>query len=116
MSRLGNNPLMNATANTTENETFDPVKARAEIGIDAPAPRRKGRPVSPDLIKEGKSTQIGLTEDWTRATFIMRVETLEKLKDYAYTERLKMKDALDFILSEFLNNQTNLLPHDGGDK
>jgi hypothetical protein len=57
------------------------------------------------------SAQAGLTVEWTRATFICRTELLEKLKDYAYTERLSLKDALDMALSEFLEDKTGLLHH-----
>ena len=32
----------------------------------------------------------GLPEGWTRATFIVRQDLLEKLKDHAWTERMTL--------------------------
>ena len=57
------------------------------------------------------SVQAGLPEDWTRATFIVRVAYLEKLKDFAYTERISIKEALDIALERFLQDANHLLPH-----
>lgn len=57
------------------------------------------------------SVQAGLPEDWTRATFIVRVAYLEKLKDFAYTERISIKDALDVALERFLQDSNDLLSH-----
>jgi len=34
-----------------------------------------------------KTTQQGLQNGWTRATFILRRDYLEKLKEFAYWER-----------------------------
>jgi hypothetical protein len=54
-----------------------------------------------------KSTQKGLADGWTRATFIIKEEHLEKLKDYAYWERMQIKDALDQILTSFFERSGN---------
>ena len=108
--RLQANPL-DAMLQTQQPEApvFDVDRERAALGIQVPEKRGKGKPRNDDLIRGG--VQDGLTEDWTRASFIMKVETLDKLKDYAYTQRLKIKDALDEILTDFLNKQDDLLPH-----
>lgn len=62
-------------------DSFDVQRIREELGIIAAEPqigrRRK------DLVRYN-SVQAGLPEDWTRATFIVRVSLLEKLKDFAY--------------------------------
>ena len=63
-----------------------------------------------ELIRDNPA-QEGLTADWTRATFIVRKGHLEKLKDYAYTERLTLKEALDKALGAFLDDKNDLLPH-----
>ncbi len=63
-----------------------------------------------EIIKESvakKSTQKGLADGWTRATFIIKEENLEKLKDYAYWERLQIKDALNKILVSFFEENKN---------
>ena len=47
----------------------------------------------------------GLHEDLTRATFIMRQEHLEKIKAYAYWERLQIKDVLDEMCEHFFQRK-----------
>ena len=85
------------------------------------AKKNQGRPKNDNLVR-GNSVQEGLTEDYTRATFILKVETLNKLKDYAYTERLSIKDAINNILESALAAEEKkltkkgeaLLNHKGG--
>jgi|TARA_Y100000389_G_C17464170_1_gene524162 hypothetical protein len=46
-----------------------------------------------------------------RETFIVKVSLSEKIKDYAYWERKKQKDTLNYILEEFFkNNPTKKRP------
>jgi len=71
---------------------------------------KMGRPLNEALVR-GNSIQEGLTEEYTRATFIVKVDTLEQLKDYAYTERLKLKDLINQILEEYLEGKTDNLVH-----
>lgn len=52
-----------------------------------------------------KSSKEGLKGNWTRATFIVREDKLKKLKDYAYTERISIKEAVDKMLDEFLKDK-----------
>jgi len=47
------------------------------------------------------SAKRGLPEDLTRATFIMKQEYLDKIKAYAYWERLQIKDVLDDMCEQF---------------
>ena len=49
-----------------------------------------------------KSSQSGLPQGWTRATFIVKEETLEKIKDLAYTERKEIKIVVNEALEEHL--------------
>jgi hypothetical protein len=60
-----------------------------------------GRPTNPDIIRT-PGTQEGLTADYSRATFILKVSTLANLKDYAYTERLSMKEAINGIIDKYI--------------
>lgn len=55
--------------------------------------------------------QEGLTKEFTRATFIVRCDLLKKLKDYAYTERESLKDVINNVLEEFLQDKDDLLSH-----
>ena len=90
--------------------SFDAEEERKYLGIIAPIKSRgrnsrfPGKPVN--------SVRAGLPEDWTRATFIVREAYLEKLKDYAYTERISIKRALDIALEMFLQDVDDLLSRD----
>ena len=49
-----------------------------------------------------KTSQENLPENWTRATFIIREDRLEKLKNYAYTDRRTLKEIVNEMLDEYL--------------
>lgn len=119
MARMKSNPLDAIIGKQTEvnqdpvviesNPEFNASRERAALGIEPTESGGPGRPRSKELIRHG--AQAGMTEDFTRVTFIMRVETLNKLKDYAYTERLTLKEALENIVGGFLEDKNDLLPH-----
>ena len=52
-----------------------------------------------------KTSQEGLKDGWTRATFIMRKDYLEKLKASAYWERKKIKEMIDEALRLYLKGK-----------
>lgn len=52
-----------------------------------------------------KTTNGGLRKGWTRATFILREEYVEKLKAIAYWERTTIKEIMDNALSTYFENQ-----------
>jgi len=58
---------------------------------ETPSKPKRGRPteIKRDITK---TSQSGLREGLTRATFIIREDTLDKLKERAYTDRKKLKD------------------------
>jgi hypothetical protein len=51
------------------------------------------------------SSQRGLREGWTRNTFILRKEYLEKIKALAYWERKRTKDVIDEALKSYLKGK-----------
>lgn len=59
------------------------------------------------ILKKGimNSSQKGLTDGWTRDTFILRKEYLEKIKALAYWERKKIKDVVDEALGFYLKGK-----------
>jgi CheY-like chemotaxis protein len=63
-------------------------------------------------IKKRKSRNgtsgTGQTEDWTRTTFIIRKENLERIRALAYWERRQLKDTLDRILNLHFKDKTVL--------
>jgi len=52
-----------------------------------------------------KSSQEGLREDFTRATFIVREDLLKKLKDLAYTERRSIKEVINEAIEQFIDGK-----------
>ena len=52
------------------------------------------------------TTQKGLQDGWTRATFIVKKRYLEDLKNMAYWDRETIKDVLDGVLESFFRDKT----------
>jgi hypothetical protein len=53
-----------------------------------------------------KTTQRGLQDGWTRATFILRKHHLEEIKALAYWERKTIKEVIDEALGSYLMEKT----------
>lgn len=83
------NPLANSPLFQTQDEQEQPVK------------RGRGRPTNSSLVK-GVSVQEGLTAEYRRATYILRVDIVEKIADLAYTERKAVKDVMQELLDDAL--------------
>lgn len=68
---------------------------------------RKSNAGRPATIKREitKSSQEGLQENWTRATFIIREDLLDKLKDYAYTDRRTLKEIINEMIDDYLKDK-----------
>jgi hypothetical protein len=58
-------------------------------------------------MRKGKrnSSQEGLTEGWTRATFIVKKELLNKVKGFAYWERTTVKTVVNEALDLFFDKK-----------
>lgn len=86
-----------------------------------PTAKKIGRPRRDDLIRN-HSAQDGLTEDYTRFSCICKVANLKDLKDYAYTKRIPVKEAIDEIIEFFFDayrsdpKNEKLLDHTRGKK
>jgi hypothetical protein len=52
-----------------------------------------------------KSSFEGLKEGWTRATFILREDYLEKIKSLAYWRRKNIKEVMDEVLEEYFKGK-----------
>jgi hypothetical protein len=52
-----------------------------------------------------KTTQRGLQDGWTRATFILRNQNLEQLKALAYWERKTIKEVIGEALGSYLKEK-----------
>lgn len=68
---------------------------------------RKSKAGRPSTIKREitKSSQEGLPVNWTRATFIVREDLLDKLKDYAYTDRRTLKEIINEMIEDYLQDK-----------
>lgn len=65
---------------------------------------KKGRPAKYTEPK-AKSSEAGLPDDTTRATFIVKKELLEKLKGYAFYESMSLKDVVNEMLEQYLEGK-----------
>src|SRR5690554_2029219 len=80
---------------------FEQPAVEQEQGLPEVPKSNIGRPRT--IYREyEKTSQEGLQDNFTRATFIVREDLLKKLKDYAYTERETLKDVVNKMLAEFL--------------
>lgn len=66
-------------------------------------PLMKEDPVLSDNDVATIRAAVSDVDEFTTASFKIRKTYLKKLRDYAYTNRLEQKQALDQILGEFLN-------------
>ena len=68
--------------------------------------KKAGRPRTNNRVIT-KSPQNGLKEGWTRWTFILREEHLEKIKSISFYEGRNIKDIVDEAMSEYLKDKKN---------
>lgn len=54
------------------------------------------------------SAKIGLRKEWSRFTFIIKDENLQKLKLVCYWHRLSMKELLNAIISDYMEGVKDL--------
>jgi hypothetical protein len=52
-----------------------------------------------------KSSQDGLQDGWTRATFILRKDYLERIKASAYWERKSIKEVMNEAMEAYLKGK-----------
>lgn len=81
-----------------------PKKIEETPGIlSKPSKQDKQGPPSKHSTLVRPTPQAGLPEGWTRATFIVREESLELLKALAYYQRRQIKEVVDEALSKYLH-------------
>lgn len=57
-----------------------------------------------------KTSQEGTKEGETRATFIVRQDLLEKVKDFAYWERLQIKEVVNTAIEQYFADKEDIEP------
>lgn len=55
--------------------------------------------------KERRSVERGLPEGWTRATFIVRHDHLEKLRALSYWDRRPIKELLEEVFGDYFKGK-----------
>ena len=68
-------------------------------------PKKAGRPKT-STRQITKSSQENTKEGETRATFIVKEDLLEKVKDVAYWERVMIKDIVNTALQDYVDTHT----------
>lgn len=79
-------------------DLFEEARKDREVEANNPQLKKRGRPTNNDIIRDNAS-QSGLTKDYTRASYIMPVELVDFIVDYAYTERIPIKDAIAHLIT-----------------
>ena len=102
--------------------TFDNPLLSGNTAESEPTEKKKpGRPRRNDIVRDN-SAQEGLTAEYTRFSVICKADNVKDLKDYAYTKRITLKEAVDEVVESFFreyrNNPDNekLLDHTRGKK
>jgi hypothetical protein len=65
-------------------------------------PSSPDHPSTPGTPSKGATTSKGLRPGWTRATFIVREETVQQLKAVAYWDRKELKRVVEEAFREYL--------------
>lgn len=65
-----------------------------------PVKKKMGRPRRDDIVRES-GAQEGLREDSVRYTVIFQKNTMQFLRDYAFTKRITIKEALRLMIEKF---------------
>ena len=78
-------------------------------------PSTHDQPEGLEKASLGSTTSKGLRPGWTRATFIVREETLQKLKAVAYWDRKELKRVVEQAFHSYLAGKNVApIPSDGG--
>ena len=100
--RLGNDPFASSIGGLDMLITSTEDKRDLNVK-ETPSKPKRGRPT--EIKREiTKASQSGLREGLTRATFIVKEDTLDRLKERAYTDRKKLKDLVSEALDYYLDN------------
>lgn len=54
--------------------------------------------------KKVDTVRRGLEDNYSRATLIVREDYLNQLKDVAYTDRITIKDLMEKVMKEYIDN------------
>lgn len=69
--------------------------------------KTRGRRRNPNILhrdEDGPSAQYGLTPEYTRFSVICKIENADLIRDYAYTKRVTIREAIDEIVEQFFKS------------
>lgn len=98
--RMGKDPLA-WIQNSQEVENQEDSKQELQSKPSLQSNKSKPEKPNAEPAKIKKTTQAGLMDGWTRATFIVQEDQLEKLKALAYLQRRNIKEVMAEALSSF---------------
>lgn len=113
---LDANPLFAGTqqgsAAKSKNAEKPQKKAAADKPKSEPVKTEKKKPAAA-AVQTAKTAKTTEPAEYQRATFIVRRDLLDMLKDYAYTERREIKDVVNELLEKGLGEITAKYEKDG---
>lgn len=113
---LDANPLFAGTqqgsAAKSKNAEKPQKKAAADKPKTEPVKAEKKKPAAA-AVQPAKTAKTTEPAEYQRATFIVRRDLLDMLKDYAYTERREIKDVVNELLEKGLGEITAKYEKDG---
>lgn len=107
---LASSPLFNGPPAEPKNGTEQEHAARIRTGSGSDT-NKKGPGAGQKPKRQGP--QAGLQTGYTRATLIIKTDTLQRLKNLAYTERRTMKDTAEALLSDAITREEKRLEKNG---
>lgn len=81
-----------------------------QLQINAAAKIQNNESNGNHLQSQTNSSKTGLQKGWTRTTFIIKEEHVQKLKEIAYWERITLKKLIEEALTTFLDNKSLQTP------
>jgi hypothetical protein len=92
-SKLGTPSASSKASNSSKHELPSPPSTSDHLS-------------TPSRPRRGTTTSKGLRPGWTRATFIVREETLQQLKAVAYWDRKELKRVVEEAFRNYLGEKT----------
>ena len=83
----------------------DPLSWIADTTKEASKQDKQSNIDNTSIQVKPKSTQAGLPNGWTRATFIVREDHLEKIKAVSYWDRKQIKNVVEEAIERYLEGK-----------
>jgi 2-keto-3-deoxy-L-rhamnonate aldolase RhmA len=96
----GLNSLLQPTTEKAPKAKTTPAPAANLVPAGAKKNKRVG--AKPQTAPHTESVKRGLQADYTRATVIVKVETIDKLKEIAWMQHTSLKEVLNNVLADYV--------------